>query len=306
MDAATVLCQVDQEQFKQDVITALTSGQEPLDPNVTNALNKLSRKKSYKLDELRDLFHDRGHESYFEPNEIIESVIEQRRQINEVKLYSQVMDESKLSEKNLIVEVSGANFGFNAATGKFDQKVVWSKDVSLLFRKFENLVDYEQNSGSVNILSTLKHYLLEMKRLHLEDSEITQLFLYFAKKYLPHSYSALSCYQDNINALFEELLSLSSGEHELLKLRHSLMRLTRKPQDSLSSILLVIGSLYNAIYSLTQPELSQAKVGEIVTRHKLYLLCNFVSPKAIEMLVSYSRAQATKSRELNLTDIIPL
>ena len=45
MDAATVLSQVDQEQFKQDVITALTSGQQSLDPNVTNALNKLSKKK---------------------------------------------------------------------------------------------------------------------------------------------------------------------------------------------------------------------------------------------------------------------
>ena len=163
------------------------------------------------------------------------------------------MDESKLSEKNLIVEVSGTSFGFNAATGRFDHQVVWSKDVSLLFRKFDNLVDYEQNSGSVNILSTLKHFVLEMKSLHLEDAEIIQLFLHFAKNYLPHSYSALSCYQDNITALFEELLSLSSGDHELLKLRHSLMRLTRKPQDSLSSVLLVIGFLYNAIYNLTQP-----------------------------------------------------
>ena len=45
-------------------------------------------------------------------------------------------------------------------------------------------------------------------------------------------------------------------------------------------------------------------MGEIVTRHKIYLLCNFVSPKTIEMLISYSREQATKSRELNLTDII--
>ena len=121
------------------------------------------------------------------------------------------MDGSKLSEKNLIVEVSGASFGFNAATGKFDQKVVWSKDISLLFRKFDNLVDCEQNSGSVNILSTLKHYLLEMKRLHLEDAEIIQLLLYFAKNYLPHSYSALSRYQDNITALFEELLNILGG-----------------------------------------------------------------------------------------------
>ena len=192
MDAATVISQVNQKQFKQDVITALTSGQGPLDPNVINALNKLSRKKSYKLNELRDLFHDRGHESYFEPNEIIESVIEQRRKITDVKLYSQVMDGSKLSEKNLIVEVSRASFGFNAATGKFDQKVVWSKDISLLFRKFDNLVVCEQNSVSVNVLSTLKHYLLEIKRLHLEDVEIIQLLLYFAKNYLPHSYSALS------------------------------------------------------------------------------------------------------------------
>lgn len=304
MDAATVLSQVDQEQFKQDVVSALTSGQEPLDPNVVNALNKLSRKKSFKLNELRELFLNRGHLSYFEPNEIIESVIEQKRKITEVKLYSQVMDSSKLSEKNLIVEVSGASFGYNSATGKFDQKVVWSKDISLLFRKFDNLVDCEQNSGSVNILSTLKHFLLEMKRLHLEDAEITQLLLYFAKGYLPHSYSALSRYQDNLNALFEELLNLANGDHELLKLRHSLMKLTRKPSDSLSSVLLVIGSLYNAIYNLTQPELSQAKVGEIVQRHKLYLLCAFVSKPTMEMLVSYSREQATKSRELNLLDIV--
>ena len=44
MDAATVLSQVEQEQFKQDVISALTIGQQPLDPNVQSALNKLSRK----------------------------------------------------------------------------------------------------------------------------------------------------------------------------------------------------------------------------------------------------------------------
>ena len=56
MDAATVLSQVDQEQFKQDVISALTNGQQPLNPNVQLALNKLSRKKSFKITELRELF----------------------------------------------------------------------------------------------------------------------------------------------------------------------------------------------------------------------------------------------------------
>ena len=82
------------------------------------------------------------------------------------------------------------------------------------------------------------------------------------------------------------------------------MCLVRIPEDSLSSVLLMIGILYNAVYSMTMPELSQAKVSEIVKRHKLYLLCNFVAPKTIEMLVAYSREQATKGRELNLNDII--
>ena len=64
--------------------------------------------------------------------------------------------------------------------------------MSLLFRRFENLVDFEQNSGSVNILSTLKHYLLKIKRLHIEDNDTIQLFLHFTKNFLSHSYSALS------------------------------------------------------------------------------------------------------------------
>ena len=95
--------------------------------------------------------------SYFEPNEIIESVIEQGRKINEVKVYSQVMDGSKLSEKNLIVEEARASFGYNPATGKFDQQVVWSKDVSLLFRRFENLVDFEQKTSSFIFAITRDH-----------------------------------------------------------------------------------------------------------------------------------------------------
>ena len=71
-----------------------------------------------------------------------------------------------------------------------------------------------------------------------------------------------------------------------------------------SSVLLIIGSLYQSIYNITQPELGQEKVAENVQRHKLYLLCAFVLKATMEMLVSYSREQATKSRELNLLDII--
>ena len=47
MDAASILSQVDQEQFKQEVISALTSGAQPLDLNVTTALNKLSKKEIF-------------------------------------------------------------------------------------------------------------------------------------------------------------------------------------------------------------------------------------------------------------------
>ena len=82
------------------------------------------------------------------------------------------------------------------------------------------------------------------------------------------------------------------------------MRLVRKPTDSLSSILLIVGSLYQALYNLMHPELEQADMAKIVDRHKLYLLVAFVSKATMEMLVQYSRERATKSHELNLLAIL--
>ena len=92
----------------------------------------------------------------------------------------------------------------------------------------------------------------------MEDAEMT-LHFYFAKGFLSHNYLAFSRYQDSLELLFEELLNLANGNHELLKLRHTFMKLTRKPSDSLSSLLLVVGSLYQAIYNITQPELSMIR-----------------------------------------------
>ena len=70
------------------------------------------------------------------------------------------------------------DFGYNPASGKFDLKVVYNKDVSTLFKRFENLTDVELRSRSVNIPSTLKNCLLERVKLHLKNECIKYKFFY--------------------------------------------------------------------------------------------------------------------------------
>ena len=86
------------------------------------------------------------------PSEVIETNIEHRNKLKQVKLYSESADTAHLSEKILLIEVLNASFGFNPASGKFDLKVQFNKDISTLFKKFENLMGVELMSGYVNIL----------------------------------------------------------------------------------------------------------------------------------------------------------
>ena len=131
-----------------------------------------------------------------------------------------------------------------------------------------------------------------------------QIFLHLSKCFLPHYYSALTRYQDDIDLLFDELLSLGSGDHEVLKFRHSLMKLKRKQNKSLSLVLLVSGSLCQALYNLTRPELKQQYISKLIVKLKLFLLGAFVSKRTMEILVQYSHERASKCHELNLIEIV--
>ena len=85
-------------------------------------------------------------------------------------------------------------------------------------------------------------FVEEFKTLHLLDHHICQVFLYFAKSYLPNNYSALARFGADASGFFEALLSLADSDNEVVKIRLSLDNLKRNPGEPISSTLLKIDS----------------------------------------------------------------
>ena len=124
--------------------------------------------------------------------------------------FDSVARQTKLSEKNLILESGFANYGFDPTTRKFSYLVSFTKDPSVVFRRFETITEVEPNSQSVNIFATLQKYIEEFKQLHFLDSHICQKFLHFSKTFLPQNFASLSRFGNSANMFFEALLSLGT------------------------------------------------------------------------------------------------
>ena len=154
------------------------------------------------INELRDLWLNRGTANYLPASTIYEINLSHVTKMEEKNKFDISTKQAKLSEKNLILEVSFSNFGFDPTTRKFSYKVAFNRDPSVIFKRFDTLTVVEPNSLSVNIFSTLKKFVEEFKTLHLLDHHICQVFLYFSKSYLPNNYSALA----RFGALCDDLL----------------------------------------------------------------------------------------------------
>ena len=289
--------------FKNDIVGALTSNG-GINPAISTELQKLSSKKNFLIKELRELWRDRGTSNFLPAATIYEMNLSHATKLEDKQKFDLAAKQAKLSEKNLILEISLTNYGFNPTTRKFDYKVAFNKDPSVLFRRFDTLTVIEPNSLSVNIFSTLKKYLKEFQNLHLLDVHITQIFLHFAKTYLPDNYSALARYGNDAPGFFESLLSLADSENEAMKIRVSLDNLKRNPGEPISSTLLKIDSLYSALYGMSMPHKEDKEVSELVLRHKIYLIGAFISTEALKMLMSYSKERAGKGRSLSLEEIV--
>ena len=289
--------------FKNDIVVALTSNG-GINPAISTELQKLTSKKNFLIKELRELWLNRGTSNFLPAATIYEINLSHATKLEDKQKFDLASRQAKLSEKNLILEISFTNYGFNPTTRKFDYKVAFNKDPSVLFRRFDTLTVIEPNSLSVNIFSTLKKFLKEFQALHLLDVHITQIFLHFAKAYLPDNYSALARFGGDAQGFFESLLSLADSENEAMKIRVSLDNLKRNPGEPISSTLLKIDSLYSALYGMSMPHKSDKEVVELVLRHKIFLIGAFISTDALKMLMSYSKERAGKGRSLSLEEIV--
>ena len=120
---------------------------------------------------------------FLPPSKIFEINLAHFVKLEEKGKFDSVARQSKLSEKNLILETGYANYGFDPTTRKFSYLVSFNKDPSLVFGRFETITEVDPNNQSVNIFATLRKYIDEFKQLHFLDTHITQVFLHFSKTF---------------------------------------------------------------------------------------------------------------------------
>ena len=70
--------------------------------------------------------------------------------------FNDIARQTKISEKNLILES-----GYTTKT--FSYEVSFTKDPSVVYRRFEVITEVEPKSQSVNIFATLRKYIAELK-----------------------------------------------------------------------------------------------------------------------------------------------
>ena len=148
--------------FKNDIVVALTSNG-GINPAISTELQKLTSKKNFLIKELRELWLNRGTSNFLPAATIYEINLSHATKLEDKQKFDLASKQAKLSEKNLILEVSFTSYGFNPTTRKFDYKVAFNRDPSVLFRRFDTLTVIEPNSLSVNLFSTLKKFLKEFK-----------------------------------------------------------------------------------------------------------------------------------------------
>ena len=118
--------------FKNDIVVALTSNG-GINPAISSELQKLTSKKNFLIKELRDLWLNRGTANYLPAATIYEINLTHATKLEDKHKFDISTKQAKLSEKNLILEISFTNFGFNPTTRKFDYKVAFNRDPSVLF-----------------------------------------------------------------------------------------------------------------------------------------------------------------------------
>ena len=105
----------------------------------------------------------RGSAAFFPPSKIIEINLAHYVKLEEKGKFNDIALQTKISEKNLILESGFTNYGFDPTTKTFSYEVSFTKDPFVVYRRFEIITEVEQNCESVNIFATLRKYIAEFK-----------------------------------------------------------------------------------------------------------------------------------------------
>ena len=114
---------------------------------------------------------------------------------------------TNLGQRDWIIKNSNAWTGYCAESGSYLQEKILFEGKLNFEETYMALCVTEPESGSCNLLWSLQRLISAGSSNCLSNDAWVTLFLNFAKKFMPSSYTTLSRYSNNLDRLVRQLIS---------------------------------------------------------------------------------------------------
>ena len=265
-----------------ETVLKLLSEVAPQNLNVQREVEKISKNTTTQINQLTKRWESRKQPFWSEISlrELNSQYLAEQQRNNVIK-QSLGLPLCDVESRNFIVKSNSVWRGFKLETGTYlEEPLVFEGSLDFA-RNFEPLVVVDRESQAVNLIWSIKKLICKGEEMGLSKNLYVQLFLTFAKNFLPTSFQAVSRYSDNLDGLFTCMVSNVNQLHEVGKLRHSLSKLSRKPGEGIAPVLFRLRSLYEMILAINFPSM---------TEDQIVLSADSYSGQAAKCLVSANTA----------------
>ena len=157
---------------------------------------------------------------------------------------------TNLGQRDWIIKNSNAWTGYCAETGSYlEEKILFEGKLNFE-ETYMALCVTEPESGSCNLLWSLQRLISAGSANCLSNDAWVTLFLNYAKKFMPSSYTTLSRYSNNSDRLVRQLISCVNPDLEINRCRATMSQICRKVGEPLQLPLYRLKSVWEICLSI--------------------------------------------------------
>ena len=250
-------------EINDNLETVLTLLQDvaPTNQKVKDQLGKISKNRNTFITQLQDIWHARTRPTHSEMDiKTLNTQFYAARDENKIIADRNGRPQTEMNSRDWIIKSADKWLGWDAETSQYLTLPILFEGPLDFKRNFEHLVISDRESGSINLIWTIRKILEKGISMSLSDENWVSCFLELAKIYLPTSYQSLSRYSDDLEGLFGTLVAGVNADHEISKLRTCMSKLNRKPGEMIQSCLFKLRSQYEMLIQISFPGMDEASI----------------------------------------------
>ena len=276
----------------------------PDNPEIQKELGKLTNNKDTYLRQIIDLWNNRAQATYTEIEiKRMCSAYYANENENAVVDSLQGREKCKMESRSWIVKTDSVWRGWNPEDSQYFEAPILFEGEIKFDRYYEQLVVSDKDSGSVNLIWTIKKLIKRGSDSCLSDENWISLWLQFSRKYMPTSYPTLSRYSDNLETLFVTLVTNINADEELGKLRSTMARLHRRPGEQIQVALYKLKSYYELLLGISFPQLDSNTATIRADNYSANSAKYFVSSNTGAVITKYIHYKVQKGEPVNVMNV---